>query len=141
MKFEKEVVFKPNHKLKIAVLIISLIGCFFLKLLSTIDNKVIYGIGILTISLLLMEIYKQSQYDFILKINQHVLSYKNDKKIFKLKEIESFYIVPQTYHTPPKLMVSHKGKMELLLLENYNKLKLKEVSRVLNEKIGELQKN
>lgn len=141
MKSEKEVVFKPNHKPIIAILIICLIGIIILKQFRGIDDVFFYGLGSTVVILMLIQFYKQTQYDFILKINQHELSFKNDKKTFKLKDIQSFYTTPKVYNQPSKLNIEHKGIMEILILENFNRAKLNKVSQILTEKIRESQKN
>ena len=139
MKIEKEVVFKPNHKPIILILIFCFIGIIILKQFAKLDDGFIYGLGSMLIILTLIYFYKQTQYDFEIKINQHLLSYKNDKKVFDLKRIESFYTVIQTNRTPAKLVISYNGKEEVLLLENFKKSKLERVSQVLNERIKEVR--
>lgn len=139
MKIEKEVVFKPNHKPIILILIICLFGIIILKQFTEIADEVVYGLGSMVVILALVYFYKQTQYDFVIKINQHSLSYKNDKKVFDLKRIESFYTVVQINRTPAKLVVSYEGNEELLLLENFNKSTLERLSLVLNERINEVR--
>lgn len=138
MKFESVVIFKPNHKIKIIIWSIFLIGVFVLKQFNRLDDIMIYGLGSLALFLLLMEIYKQTQYDFILKIDKEILSYKNDKKIIKLKEIQDFHTLPQMYNLPPRLMITINGKTEAIQLENFNKSKMSRISEVLSERIGQL---
>ncbi|WP_191858533.1 hypothetical protein [Hanstruepera ponticola] len=141
MKSEKEVSFKSNHKPLITILLFCLLVIILLKQFNEIEDVFFYGIGSTIVVLLLIQIYKQTQYDFTIKINQQELSYKNDKKVFDLKRIESFYIVPQVNKNPPKLIVSYRGKEELLLLENFSKKRLKEVSESLTKKIDELDRS
>ena len=89
-----------------------------------------YVFGGVLIFLLISDILKQSK-KYVLKINDDLVSYKDDKKKYRWNEIQSFNGEFDLGGISTKIIITTKNGSESLHLENYNKRKVEKVLEAL----------
>ena len=76
---KNETLFKPRHKLSIVIYSALLIAVIYLSYTKFWEQRMAYVFGGVLIFLLISDILKQSK-KYVLKINDDLVSYKDDKK-------------------------------------------------------------
>ena len=128
---DRESIFKPAHKLNILIYFIILGMILCLGYTNYWNINMVYIMSTLFTILIISEILSQSK-NFILKINNKLISYKDDKKIIKWENVTRFEAELGFFNNPSKIIIYTHENSETLLLKNYNKNNLAKVVIALN---------
>jgi len=129
----KETIFKNGSKANIVVSILLIGGMFYLYESGEYNIKSVSIIGGVLMLFIGFDLYKRFKYNFVLKIDSKLISYKDDKTIIYWKDIISYNTIPGIQHNPSKLIINTKDENYELKLENYGTIKLGKIIDVLNE--------
>ncbi|MFH4965988.1 hypothetical protein V8G69_13380 [Gaetbulibacter sp. M235] len=129
----RETIFKSTLKWNILIYLILMIGLFYMCLAGKYNLKNSLILASVFLVLIGLDLYKIYKYKFILKINDTLISYKDDKILVYWKDIVSYFTIPGIQYNPSKLIINTVDGTHELLLENYGKIKLDKVLDVLNE--------
>lgn len=129
----RETIFKSTLKWNILIYLILMIGLFYMYLTGKYNLKGTIILASVFLVLIGLDLYKIFKYKFILRINDTLISYKDDKILVYWKDIVSYFTIPGIQYNPSKLIINTVDGTHELLLENYGKIKLDKVLDVLNE--------
>ena len=130
---ERETIFKSSLKWNVLIYLGLLCGLFYLHKSESYDLKMTLIIASVFSALIVYDLYKIYRYKYILKINNELISYKDDKTLIYWGDVMSYFTVPGIQNTPSKLIINTIEKEHELLLESFGKIKLDRILDVLNE--------
>lgn len=129
----KETIFKSGLGWNIAIYSVLSIASVFLYFFGNYNLRFTLIIQSVLLFLIGVDIYKMLKHKYILKINDTLISYKDDKSVIYWKDIAHFITIPGIGYNPSKLIISTENENLELTLENYGSIKLSRVIDVLNE--------
>ena len=129
----KETIFKSGLGWNIALISALSIALIFMYFLGNYNLRFILIVQSVFLFLIGVDIYKILKYKYILKINDTLISYKDDKSVIYWKDIAHYNTIPGIGYNPSKLIILTGNENLELTLENYGSIKLSRVIDVLNE--------
>jgi hypothetical protein len=129
-----ETIFRTQNTLTIIIFSVLLIGIYYLYHIGEYKGKFVLVFGIIGLSAIVNEFYKKYKYKFVLKINNELISYKDDKEIIYWKDILHFDGIPGIHqNNPSKLVFETSQETYTLILDGFGKIRLDKVINILNE--------
>ena len=126
-------IFKDNRLVSLIIFTVLILGVLYLRTIREINDNTTYAIVGISIVLIAIEFYKQNKYNYILKIDNQKISYKDNKLLIPWNIINEFRVIFGSRNRSSELIIYTSEKEYKLKLESFSRLKLDRLINVLNE--------